>query len=169
VEGQVQTEQPTAAALYAAHERRVGQFLRQMVADRALADDLLQDVFEIATRRGDVLAAADDPAAWLFGVARNRALAALRRQGRARRAFERLVGLRGRADEDGPEGAVALRDLLARTLAPEDHALLVLRYVHDLDTPALAGITGASEAAVRQRLTRARARLRAVWPKEDDR
>jgi len=27
------------------------------------------------------------------------------------------VGLRGRADEDGPEGAVALRDLLARTLA----------------------------------------------------
>jgi DNA-directed RNA polymerase specialized sigma24 family protein len=35
-------------SLSAANERRLGQFLVQMVRDRALAEDLLQDTFEAA-------------------------------------------------------------------------------------------------------------------------
>src|SRR6185437_6972090 len=84
----------TPEALFAAVEGRLGSFLAQLVADRALADDLLGDVFEVAVRQRDELARADDPAAWLFGVARRKALAAHRRRFRARVALERLVHLR---------------------------------------------------------------------------
>src|SRR4051812_25844232 len=89
--------------LFAQSESSVGRFLRQLLADRALADDLLQEVYLVAVRRREALAAADDPGAWLLGVARNLALDAMRRQGRARRAFERLCRLRPAAPADGPE------------------------------------------------------------------
>ena len=35
-------------SVFAANERRLGQFLVQMVRDRALAEDLLQDTFVAA-------------------------------------------------------------------------------------------------------------------------
>ncbi|HJQ52119.1 MAG TPA: sigma factor-like helix-turn-helix DNA-binding protein [Gaiellaceae bacterium] len=54
---------------------------------------------------------------------------------------------------------LALRDLLERTLEPDDRALLVLRYLHGFDAVALAAMTGRTPEAIRQRLARARARL----------
>ncbi len=50
-------------------------------------------------------------------------------------------------------------DVLERVLDPEDRAIVVLRYLHGFDAPAIAEITGRSPDAVRKRLERARARL----------
>jgi DNA-directed RNA polymerase specialized sigma24 family protein len=36
--------------LFSLHERRLGKFLAQMVSDRSLAEDLLQDTFQDAFR-----------------------------------------------------------------------------------------------------------------------
>jgi len=63
-------ESPASAwveSVFAANERRLGQFLVQMVRDRAVAEDLLQDTFVAALQGRDRWAEADDPAAWLFG------------------------------------------------------------------------------------------------------
>ena len=138
--------------------------------DQALADDLLGDVFETAVRRAATsLVRADDPAAWLFGVARRKALAAHRRRYRARVAMERLVHLRPPAAEAADADTVlAVREILARTVSPDDRALLILRYVHGFDAPALARITGRSPEAVRQRLARAARRVREAWTEEVD-
>lgn len=76
-------------SLFAANERRLGQFLVQMVRDRALAEDLLQETFVSAFRARDQLAGVDDPSAWLFGIARHRALVSLRGTRRMRRAVGR--------------------------------------------------------------------------------
>jgi RNA polymerase sigma factor (sigma-70 family) len=57
------------------------------------------------------------------------------------------------------EEIVAVRDLLARHLSPEDRALVLLRYLHDFDSRELAEMTGLTSEAIRQRLSRARARL----------
>src|SRR4051812_34559083 len=81
-----------AADLFRADEQRLGRFLVQLVGDRTLAEDLLQEVFLTALRRETALAAAGDQSAWLFGVARNHALAALRSRRRATRALARLAG-----------------------------------------------------------------------------
>ena len=75
--------------LFAANERRLGQFLVQMVRDRALAEDLLQETFMDAYDARDRLASVVSPDAWLFGIARHRALEALRRSRRMHRAVER--------------------------------------------------------------------------------
>jgi RNA polymerase sigma-70 factor (ECF subfamily) len=148
----------TIEALFHACETRLGRFLAQMVGNRALAEDLLQDSFYEAFRCRDQLGEIESPEAWLFGIARNRALAALRRGRRFRTAFDRLVQRPEPSERDDLE-LLALRDLLQRALDPDDRALLILRYLHGFGATELAAMTGRSPEAVRQRLSRARARL----------
>lgn len=137
---------------------RLGRFLAQMVDDRGLAEDLLQDSFLEAFRCRDQLHQIENPEAWLFGIARNRALAALRRRRRLRGALDRLVQRPAPGERDDLE-LLALRDLLQRHIDPDDRALLLLRYLHGFDATELAAMTGRTPDAVRQRLARAKARL----------
>lgn len=144
--------------LFEQHQRRLGQFLVHVVRDRALAEDLLQETFLAAWKAREDLAAVEHPEAWLYGIARHRALHALRGARRLRRALERSLPAREPVDE-GPPLAVDTLALLHRVLGPEDRALVVLRYVHGFGAPELAEMTGRSPAAIRKRLERARASL----------
>jgi RNA polymerase sigma-70 factor, ECF subfamily len=137
---------------------RLGRFLAQMVGNRALAEDLLQDSFYEAFRCRDQLHAIENPEAWLFGIARNRALAALRRRRRLGAALERFAHRPEPSERDDLE-LLAVRDLLERYLGPEDRALLILRYLHGFEATELAAMTGRTPEAVRQRLARAKSRL----------
>jgi len=139
-------------------EGRLGRFLAQMVGNRQLAEDLLQDTFHDAFRLRDRLAEVENREAWLFGIARNRALSALRSRRRFRAALERLVQRPEPSERDDLE-LLALRDLLERHLEPDDRALLILRYLYGFDSGELAAMTGRTPEAVRQRLARAKARL----------
>src|SRR5579885_1593023 len=112
-------------------EGRLGRFLAQMVGNRQLA--------EVENRE-----------AWLFGIARNRALSALRSRRRFRAALERLVQRPEPSERDDLE-LLALRDLLERHLEPDDRALLILRYLYGFDSGELAAMTGRTPEAVRQR------------------
>jgi len=143
--------------LFAEYEVRLGRFLVQIVGSRALAEDLLQETFLSALRED--LTSVDNVGAWLYGVARNRALHALRTRRRAQSAFERLKGSRESFVVPDPAEAVAVRDLLERSLEVDDRVILVLRYVHGFDGPELAQIFDVSAEAARQRLSRARRRL----------
>jgi RNA polymerase sigma-70 factor (ECF subfamily) len=145
-------------ALFSANERRLGQFLVAMVRDRALAEDLLQETFLDAYSARERLRDVAQPDAWLFGIARNRALRALRRRRRLQRAVERLW--QTRAEADWGHDQIGVMDVLDRVLSPDDRSLVLLRYVHDLDAPTLAALTGRSPAAIRKRLERACAALR---------
>ena len=141
-----------------ANERRLGQFLVQMVRDRALAEDLLQETFEAAYNARRKVVDVENLDAWLFGIARHRALASLRRTRRMRRALGRMWDRGdGVAQRSDPPGEVM--DVLDRLLSPDDRSLVVLRYVHDFDSTQLAALTGRSPAAVRKRLERACAAL----------
>lgn len=147
----------SAAELFVRTERRLGAFLAQMVRDRALAEDLLQDTFHDVLRAGAELALVENVDAWLFAIARNRALTALRRRRRLVRVIARLGQPGEIADEDAD--VVALRDFLERRLSPDEFSLLLLRYVHGFGAGELAQISGRSPDAVRQRLSRTRAKL----------
>src|SRR5919198_5872593 len=78
---------------FTAHEREVGRFLVQIVGNRQLAEDLLQETFLAALRESDRLGEIENVRAWLFAVARNRALHALRSRRRADAAARRLAAL----------------------------------------------------------------------------
>lgn len=145
-------------ALFHQHERRLGGFLAQVVSDRSLADDLLQETFLTAVRERGRLPSIGNPEAWLFAIARNRALHALRTRRRAWNAVQRLVRER-HEDRSDPADAVAVRDYLARHLKPEERILLILRYVHGYRSHELAQIVGSSPEAIRQKLSRTRRKL----------
>lgn len=163
-------EAPAARAdvetLFRAHAAELGRYLVAMVRDRALAEDLLQDTFIDALRARDRRTAVADERAWLYGIARHRALRALRRDRRFRRALVRLGGS-GEAAQEDDEAIVAVLDLLERELTPELRALVLLRYVHGFQAAELAEMTGLSPEAVRQRLSRARGRLLATTPTKE--
>jgi RNA polymerase sigma-70 factor (ECF subfamily) len=150
--------------LFRQYERPLGQFLRQLVNDRNLADDLIQETFVTAARERAKLPSIENPKAWLFQVARNRALHAMRSRRRSLSALQRLareVGFRGRNPEPAvdPAEAVTVRDHLAEHLKPEERALLILRYVHGFKSPELAEIVGRSPEAIRKELSRTRRKL----------
>ena len=130
-----------------------------MVKSRAEAEDLLQETFADAFRARETLAAVVNVEAWLFAIARNRALAALRRQRRWRRVLERLAHEDPQPSPPELAAALAVRDLLIRTLTPEERALILLRHCHGFSSDELAAMTERSPAAVRQALSRARRRL----------
>ena len=146
-------------ALVESHARSVGLFLAQLVDDRGVAEDLLQETLLAAYRSRDDLTRVENPEAWLFGIARHRALDAGRRQRRRRRLLDRLA--RSRPDRAlDPADAAAVGDLLERHLEPHERALLILRYLHGFDAAELGVVFDASPEAIRQRLSRIRRRLR---------
>jgi len=158
------SEAASFAELVRQLERPIGSFLAQMTSDRSLAADLMQETFLVAWREHSRMPL--DPAeqrAWLYGVARNRALGALRRERRGAHALRRLIARSPPAGpQHGNDEAIAMRDLLVRTLPPAERSLFVLRYVHGFDGPELAELTGISPDALRKRLQRASKRLAAA-------
>jgi RNA polymerase sigma-70 factor (ECF subfamily) len=143
--------------LFLGSKARLGKYLVQLVGDRSLAEDLLQDTFHDAFRARDQLDDLRSAEAWLFAIARHRALAALRRRRRLGNAFGRLV--REPHGHESDQELLVLRDLLERHLTPDERSLLLLRYLHGFGAHELAEIAGCSPEAVRQRLSRARAKL----------
>jgi RNA polymerase sigma-70 factor (ECF subfamily) len=151
-------EHVSIETLFTAHSVELGRYLVAMVGHRPLAEDLLQDTFHDALRARAQLSSIENPRAWLYAIARNRALRALRKGRRFRRVFARLAGSHRLAYE-GDEELIALQDLLDRELTSELRALVLLRYVHGFEATELAEMMKLTPDAVRQRLARARARL----------
>lgn len=156
---------PDLDALFRRMDVPLRRFLLGMVGDLSLAEDLLQETFLEACRAPAGLATAADPQAWLFAIARNRALSALRRKRRLAAVMGRLAAMRRPEPAAVPVTARDAVELVAG-LAPLDRALVLLRYVHGFDASELAAITGSSPAAIRKRLERCRARLAAQLDEE---
>jgi RNA polymerase sigma-70 factor (ECF subfamily) len=142
---------------YAAYARRVFGFLCRLSGDRELALDLLQQVFLRLAERGPELRRDSDLRAWLFAVARNAYLSHRRRHPPVDdTAVEALASL-----SPDVEARLLLGDI-ERALAAlrlEDREVLLLIGVEGLDHEVVAKLLHLRPAALRQRLSRARARL----------
>jgi RNA polymerase sigma-70 factor (ECF subfamily) len=141
-------------ALYARYERRLFGYLRRLVDDRELAEDLLQDVMlTVIHDRGY------DPdkgrfSAWLFTVARNRCLQHHRRVA-VRRADDASSPLPRAADPPDPEEALGRHQQVRVAMAslPEaQQQLLMLKQVGELTYREIAEILGAAEGTIKSRL-----------------
>lgn len=157
--------EPSAlTAVYDKHRARVFGFLVRLSRRRAIAEELLQEVFLRLARHGAELRADTDLQAWLFTVARN-AFISYRRW----TAFDvgRLVAIDDRdfpseGDDEARFDARRTLSRLERALAQlsDDHReVLLLVGVEGFDHDRAAAILGVRADAVRQRLSRARAKL----------
>jgi RNA polymerase sigma-70 factor, ECF subfamily len=152
--------------LYARHHAGLYRFLYRLAGSRDHADDLFQETWLRMARCWSSLEAVADVEAWLFTVARNVFMSSRRAGASERRGVERLRVLpEGRAAPadralESHERAAALERAWA-ALDDDDRVLLWLVAVEELGQHQIAQVLGLGHAAVRQRVTRARARLAA--------
>lgn len=129
--------------------------------DADLAEEAVAAAWPIAWKRLGSLREPDRLRPWLVSVAANEARQLVRRRNR-RNVVELAVAADGAAAAPDPGGRAADLDLanaLAR-LAPDDRALLALRYVAGLSSTELGRATGMTASGTRARLARLLDRLR---------
>ncbi len=143
-----------------------------MLRDVGLAEEVAQDAFVLALERWPSAGVPRNPAAWLTQAARNRALDRLRRttliDGKHRQLAADLAELEratpeleAALDEDMDDDLLRLIFTACHpTLPAEQRAALVLRLLGGLSTTEIARALLVSEAAVAQRIVRAKRALR---------
>ena len=145
--------------------------LARMVRDVGLAEDLAQDAFEAALRQWPESGTPDNPAAWLMGTAKHRAIDALRRRATLQRKTAELGRDLATGDEppdlDTAIDNAAIGDDLLRLIFICCHPLvsvdarvaLTLRLVGGLRTDEIARAFLASDSTIGQRIVRAKRTL----------
>jgi RNA polymerase sigma factor (sigma-70 family) len=162
------------ARFYRRHLPAVIRFLLNETGDRELAADLAAEVFAAAMQAADRYRP-EQPSGlpWLCGIARYKVLES-RRRGRAEDRARRRLGIPreplededlSRVDELASEGP-AVFELVEQLPAVQRRALLA-RVVEERGYGEIAVEVGVSEAAVRQRVSRALAWLRKRTAQEE--
>lgn len=155
----------TFAGAYSAFHPQVLRFLRGMLAGRADAADLAQEVFLRLHASGDAAPEGERVRFWLFRVARNLAVNELRRSSiRERlRAFVRpfvtIEDPHERLERDERQRRLARE--LAR-LRPDHRAALLLCEWEEMSYDEIAATLDVSVAKVKSDIFRARQALRAA-------
>jgi RNA polymerase sigma factor (sigma-70 family) len=140
------------------HRDSLARFLAATVGPQE-ADDCLQETLISALRAYPRLREGSNVRAWLFTIARNKALDEHR--SRVRRPVPVAAGLDSEAarpaNADGADGELwsAVRELPAK-----QRAAVVLRFVNDLPHREIARVLDCSEAAARRSLHEGLAKLR---------
>jgi RNA polymerase sigma-70 factor (ECF subfamily) len=148
--------------LYAAFRVPIFNFLCRLTNDRYAAEDLFQNTWIKISRAAPRLHQDTRLRAWTFTIARNEFRSYRRWQ---MVDISRLFLFQAHHRDPGHEQDAADRELDAleramRTIGPGDREVLLLVCVEGLSPQEAANVLGVSYAAVRQRLGRARARLR---------
>ena len=183
------------ATLYDRHVDGVFAAARRIAHDRQVAEEVVQETFLALWNRAELY----DPnagslAAWLYTIARNRAIDRLRSAGRRPNlvalsaaagedehdadALERIaaagVVVAGSTPSPGPESvaeSASVRLAIRRALAlmpEEERTVIVLAYDDDLSQSEIAAKLGWPIGTVKTRTRRALARLREVLAPELD-
>ncbi len=152
------------------HRARVLAALVAGLRDFELAEDALQEAFTLALERWPRDGAPQTPAAWLYTVARNRAIDRLRRRRTAEEKLEQL-GAPAESDETidpvperlaevGDERLSLLFTCCHPALAPEARVALTLQAVGGLTGAEIARAYLVPDATMSQRLVRAKRKIR---------
>lgn len=137
---------------------RVWRYIVLLVRDRALAEDLTQEVFVRVHRNLETLRSHERFVPWLFSIARNAAYDASR--SRSRRPLT-LVGDRDlpeEADAHDPHMSAEVHDALDRLDSDLRDALVHVAII-GLTYEEAAGLLGVPEGTVKSRVFRARRQM----------
>src|SRR5581483_4265386 len=149
--------------LYARHSVRVFRFLVRMVNNAAAAEDLVSEVFTEVWRSAGRFEARSQVTTWILGIARFKAMSALRR-----RTFDALdddVAASIEDTADNPEVVMQNADRSAilqsclKELSCAHRQVIDLIYYHGQSIEEVAGIVGVPQNTVKTRVFHARKRI----------
>jgi RNA polymerase sigma factor (sigma-70 family) len=152
------------AEAYEAYRRRLLNFLLRMTRRPAVAEELLQETWTRLARTAPRLAEDTELGAWLFTVARNLA----RDHARSSRAEPKeaaMAELDVPDADESPEGWARASETQRRlsagldALPPGEREVILLVCIEGMAQDAVARLLDIGHDALRQRLTRARAKL----------
>ena len=144
------------------------RFLRGLSGDSDLAHDLAQEAFLRLHKAGGEVLSVDGARYWVFRVAHNLAINALKRRARGRKIAEQLARLVGR-HAPSPEERSAQREqaglqwALVHALPAGQRAALLLREQEGLSYAEIARTLAVTESKIKVDIHRARMKLRHQW------
>jgi RNA polymerase sigma-70 factor (ECF subfamily) len=158
-----QRDRDAMQVLFARHYVKVYRFIRRLIGNASLAEDIVSEVFLDVWRRGDSFEGKSQVSTWLLAIARNKVLAASRRVQAMPLDDDLAASLVDPAD--GPETALnrtrrnaILRKCLER-LSPAHREVIDLVYYHEKSVEEIAQIVGVSEGTVKSRAFYARRQI----------
>jgi RNA polymerase sigma-70 factor, ECF subfamily len=153
--------------VFRAESGRAVASLVRVFGDIDIAEEAVQEAFEVAVKRWPADGLPPSPAGWIITTARNRAIDRLRRESsrgdRQRQAL--VVQNNGEPAEVGPVDDDRLRLIFTcchPALGAEAQVALTLRLIAGLQTPEIARALLVSESTMAQRLVRAKSKIRAA-------
>src|SRR5579863_8422622 len=164
----------TAAGIERFYREEFGRILATLIrvlGDFDLAEDAAQEAFASAVEQWHRDGLPENPRAWIIGVARNKAIDRIRKQGRFNDRREELIRMAESGDDRAePDSAGALPDERLRliftcchpALADDARVALSLRTLCGLTTEEIARAFLTAPATMAQRLVRAKRKIRAA-------
>ena len=149
--------------LFTRHQTRVFRFVLHIVGSRALAEDVLSEVFLDVWRKADRFEGRSTASTWLLAIARHKALTSCRGM-RTEPLDDALVQEIPAASPD-PESDLAEHDRAAAlrhallALSPEHREIIDLVYYQEKSIGEVAEILGIPRNTVKTRMFYARLRL----------
>jgi RNA polymerase sigma-70 factor (ECF subfamily) len=165
-------DQAACASLVRQHQDMVARLIQRITRRPEWVEDITQQVFISAFQKLSRFRRRASLSTWLYRIAVNASLEALRKENAQKRLFERMdqdreslpdsLIIRERVSGEqlvfNREMQVEVRDALRR-LPEEQRAILTLRYLEEFSTPEIAEILELPEGTVRSRLHYARVEL----------
>lgn len=149
-------DQEAFAQLVRAHQQHVWRFLRRLLGDDALAEDVTQETFVRVYTRLSTFTFEAKFSTWVFQIARNAGIDELRKRQRQ----SKLHDLLSRRHTHVPPPDVAVELQLALDCLPDDQrAALLLVEVFGLRYREAAEVLGIPAGTVKSRVHHARERL----------
>ena len=137
---------------------------RQILSDRDLAEDAVQESFLRVIRKRDQYIPGNSFPRWFYAIVRNVCVDMLRRRARQKELIEEMAARN--EPNTARTDALDIRNML-NVLAGGERDVLELRVVHGLGFRDVGAALGISEEAAKKRAQRALRRLRAaVWDSE---
>ena len=150
--------------LYRAYYPRLARFLRGMLRQASLVDEVLDDTMLVAWRKAHTWDASSQLSTWLFAIAYRQALKALRRSDLAMAATEDPP-IPAEAEPDGELQHLQLREHLGAALGAlsmEHRAVMELTYYQGHSCREIAEIMACPVATVKTRMFYARRHMKAL-------
>ena len=152
--------------LYRAYRRKLFGFVLRQVGDAGLAEELAADVLVEVWKGARSFRGESRPSTWILGIARHKALDALRRRPPVTLDLEKAQQVPDPCEGPEVEAArsrrrAALRRAL-RSLPPEQREVVDLTFFEGLSYPEIARLVNCPVGTVKTRMFHARRKLEAL-------